>query len=77
MSLKYFETQVQMNAKQLWLHDTLALTVVVGQGRQKIILKIDAKILGKLFFQKINFLYGENKNVPKKFYFKPLPKLTF
>jgi hypothetical protein len=51
MSLKYFETQVQMNAKQLWLHDTLALTVVVGQGRQKIILKIDAKILGKLFFQ--------------------------
>jgi hypothetical protein len=40
-------------------------TIVVGHGRQKIILKIDAEILGKLFFQKIKFLYGENKNLPK------------
>jgi hypothetical protein len=39
------------------------ITVPVGQDRQKIILKINAKILGKLFFQKINFLYGENKNL--------------
>jgi hypothetical protein len=30
-------------------------TVPVGQGRWKIILKIDGKILGELFFQKIFF----------------------
>jgi hypothetical protein len=42
----------------------VAHTVPVGQGRWKIILKIDAEILGKLFFQKIIFLYGDNKNLP-------------
>jgi hypothetical protein len=41
----------------------LYIIVLVGQGWQKIIPKIDAKIFGKLFFQKINFWYGENKNL--------------
>jgi hypothetical protein len=40
-------------------------TVLVGQGRWKIILKIDAEILGKSFFKNINFLYSENKNLPE------------
>jgi hypothetical protein len=31
---------------------TIHATIPVGQGRRKIILKLDAKILGKLFFQK-------------------------
>jgi hypothetical protein len=44
---------------------TLSNTVPIGQGRRKIILEIDAEILGRLFFQKIFFLYGENKNLPE------------
>jgi hypothetical protein len=44
-------------------------TVPVGQGRRKIILKIDTNILGKLFFQKIIIFDGENKNLPEYFYF--------
>jgi hypothetical protein len=41
----------------------IVITVPVGQGRRKISLKIDAKILGKLFFQKMFFLNGKNKNL--------------
>jgi len=36
-------------------------TVIVGQDWWKIILKIDAEILAKLFFQKTKKLYGEKK----------------
>jgi hypothetical protein len=49
----------------MWRKDKKMITVLVGQGQRKIILKINTKILGKLFFQKIFFLYGENKNLPK------------
>jgi hypothetical protein len=38
-------------------------TVVHGQGWQKVIQKINAEILGKLFFEKNNFLCGEKENV--------------
>jgi len=44
-------------------------TIVVGQDWRKIILKIDAGNLGKLFFQKTKKLYGEKKNIGKIFYF--------
>jgi hypothetical protein len=41
----------------------LVTTVVHGQGRQKIIQKINAEILGKLFFQKINILCDEKEDL--------------
>jgi len=43
-------------------------TIVVGQNWWKIILKIDAGILGKLLYQKTKKFYAEKKNIGKNFY---------
>jgi hypothetical protein len=63
---KYIQLQIcKSNLDTIYMVVYGWYTIPVGQGRRKIILKINAKILGTLFFQKIFFLYGENKNLPE------------
>jgi hypothetical protein len=62
---KYIQLQIcKSNLDTIYMVVYGWYTIPVGQGRRKIILKINAKILGKSFFL-IKFLYGENKNLPK------------
>jgi hypothetical protein len=52
-------------------------TVVQGRAGKKIILKIKAKILRKLFFQKKVFLHGEKENFEKYSLFLESAELSF